>query len=79
MKLKHRSHSVPRGKFALFNASSWAVRPLCEHEVVSEIGKVVVVNGNDWVFSTSVVARIDLQSLAYYDINDVLLLQEGVH
>ena len=62
MKLKHKSDSAPRGKFDQFNASGWAVPSLCEHEVVYEIGKIV--NGIDWVFSTSVFARGDLESLA---------------
>ena len=35
-----------------------------EHEVVHEIGKIVVLNANDWFFSTSVFARGDLESLA---------------
>ena len=64
MKFKHRSDSAARGKFALLNASSWAVPPLCKHEVVYEIGKIVVLNANDLVFSTSGFARGDLESLA---------------
>ena len=58
------SNSAARGKFALLNASCLAVPPLCEHEVVYEIGKIVVLNANDSIFSTSVFARGDLESLA---------------
>ena len=79
MKLKHRSDSAARGKFALLNASGWAVPPLCEDEVVYEIGKIVVLNPTIEFSSPLCLHEVILNLWHSIVFITFCFLQEGVH